>query len=151
MQQYPNYLQAPIHSYTGMMTNPYMERVNQLQQYQQNMNTFSALGKIVESEDVVRATDIPMDGNMYFFPKADGSMIYGKQWMANGTTRLLAFKPILSEEPNNSTNADIKSENDTFNEIKKVFVERMESVEERLDRIENNIKQNKSKKGVEND
>ena len=33
-------------------------------------NQFTPLGKIVESVDIVKATDIPMDGNMYYFPTA---------------------------------------------------------------------------------
>jgi hypothetical protein len=52
------------------------------------------MGKIVESIDIVKTTDIPMDGNVYYFPKADGTEIYAKQWMANGQTRISRFKPI---------------------------------------------------------
>ena len=65
--QYPQYFQP--------QTNPYMQRMEQLQQYQQSLqqplpptqmsgaNQMSTLGKIVDSIDVVKATDIPMDGN----------------------------------------------------------------------------------------
>ena len=42
---------------------------------------------------LVKVTDIPMDGNMYYFPKADGTEIYSKQFMPNGQTRILTFKP----------------------------------------------------------
>jgi hypothetical protein len=128
--------------------------LSQLQQYQQNLNTFSALGKIVENEDVVKTTDIPMDGNMYYFPRADGSVIYGKQWLANGTTRLIAFKPILNTEPNISLSEDIKPDLGALEDFKTALIERIESVNERLERIENNIRQgatNKGKKGVSED
>lgn len=65
----------------------------------QQMNV---MGKIVDSIDVVKATDVPMDGNLYYFPKADGTEIFGKQWLANGQTRILTFKPVLEKGPNNS-------------------------------------------------
>ena len=156
MQQFMNYLPTPTHSYPQMMgmSNFYNDRIAQLQQYQQNLNTFSALGKIVENEDVVKTTDIPMDGNMYYFPRADGSVIYGKQWLANGTTRLLNFKPIFDAEPNNSTTSTLEAENGANNGVTDVLLEQLKSVNERLERIENNIRQsatNKSKKGVSED
>ena len=85
MQPYlnPNYFNQ-----YNQMQNPYMDRMAQLQQYQQSLqqplqptqmsgaNQMSALGKIVDSIDVVKATDIPMDGNAYYFPKADGTEVY---------------------------------------------------------------------------
>jgi hypothetical protein len=128
-----------------------MDRLTQLQQYQQNLNTFSALGKIVESEDIVKTTDIPMDGNMYYFPKADGTEVYGKKWLPNGQTQILAFKPTLDDKANISSSEDIKFDLGALDEFKNVFLEQIESVNERLDRIENNIRQsstNKVKKGA---
>lgn len=88
-----------------MQNNPYMQRMENLQQFQQAINQppvaqnqFLALGKMVESIDIVKATDIPIDGNMYYFPKADGTEIYGKRWLANGTTEIIAYKPILDAQ-----------------------------------------------------
>lgn len=31
----------------------------------------NVIGKIVDSVEIVRSMDIPMDGNLYYFPKAD--------------------------------------------------------------------------------
>ena len=158
MQQFPNYYQTQMPTYQGNyqqpmmnMSNPYMDRLTQLQQYQQSLNTFSTLGKIVESEDIVKTTDIPMDGNMYYFPKADGTEIYAKKWLPNGQTQILAFKPILDSKANISSTEDIKFDFGALDEFKTVFLEQIESVNERLERIENNIRQgstNKAKKGV---
>ena len=100
--------QQPINQYYQQpyMQNPYMQRMENLQQFQQAIQPqipqqqFTPLGKIVDSVDIVKATDIPMDGNMYYFPKADGTEIYGKAWMANGQTRILTFKPVLDDNPN---------------------------------------------------
>ena len=110
MQQFQN-----PNFYTGYQQpqyNPYLQRMENLQQFQQviqqpmsptqmsGTSQFAPLGKIVESVDMVKATDIPMDGNMYYFPKADGTEIYGEAWMANGQTRILTFKPVLDDNSN---------------------------------------------------
>jgi hypothetical protein len=80
-----------------------MENLQQFQQTlqpQPQMQTvqYQPLGKIVDSVDVVKATDIPMDGNAYYFPKADGTEVYMKRWLANGTTETTVYKPILDKE-----------------------------------------------------
>ena len=118
MAQYPNYLNQPFQQQFNYPQYNYqpmqLERLSQLQQFQQNLQqpqmqgNFATLGKIVESIDIVKATDIPMDGNMYYFPKADGTEIYAKQWGANGQTRILTFKPILNNEADNSSQSDLK-------------------------------------------
>lgn len=82
---------------------PYVDRMSQLQsmgvQSNQvnNINQMLTLGKVVESIDVVKTMDIPMDGSMYYFPKADGKEIYAKQWLPNGTTNVVVFKPELED------------------------------------------------------
>ena len=86
--------------------NPYMDRLSQLQSMQQNMasqQAFTPLGKIAESVETVKATDIPIDGNTYYFPKADGSAIYTKRWLPNGTTEIMTYAPVIETEPSNST------------------------------------------------
>ena len=161
MQQFPNYYQTQVPTYQGNyqqpmmnMSNPYMDRMNQLQQFQQSLQggnqNLQMLGKIVEIEDIVKATDIPMDGNMYYFPKADGTEIYAKRWLPNGQTQILAFKPILDSKANISPSGDTEIDLRALDEFKTVFLEQIESVNERLDRIESNIRQgstNKAKKG----
>ena len=118
--------QQPINQYyqgqQPYMINPYMQRMENLQQFQQtiqqpqinNANSFTPLGKIVDSVDIVKATDIPMDGNMYYFPKADGSEIFSKQWLSNGQTRILTFKALLDDNTNELSMSDEKSKIDSI-------------------------------------
>ena len=54
-------------------------------------------GKIVDSEDVVRVTEVPM-GGYGIFPKADMSEIYIKSWNNNGTTRIIKYEPAEASE-----------------------------------------------------
>lgn len=144
MQNYQSYY--PFNAnYQPAQQNPYMQRMEYLQQYQQNLqqpvpqpqmsNQFPALGKIVESIDIVKATDIPMDGNMYYFPTADGSVVYGKQWMPNGQTRILPFKPILESE---TENVSISCEKFDLEENKRILegiLTDLQTLNEKIDKI----------------
>ena len=142
MQPYlnPNYFNQ-----YNQMQNPYMDRMAQLQQYQQSLqqplqptqmsgaNQMSALGKMVDSIDVVKATDIPMDGNAYYFPKADGTEVYCKQWLQNGTTRILTFKPAFEDNPNNVSSDTEKLKISLSDEVTDVFMKRFDELEKRID------------------
>ena len=144
MQTYQNFY-PQMNNYGHMMPNPYMDRMAQLQQYQQNLqqpivpaqtpvsNQMSALGKMVDSIDVVKATDIPMDGNAYYFPKADGTEVYCKQWLQNGTTRILTFKPVFEDNPNNLSSDTEKLKISLSDEVTDVFMKRFDDIEKRLD------------------
>lgn len=68
------------------------QNVNIQQQQQQILN-----GKIVDSKDVVKVTEVPL-GSYGVFPKADFSEIYVKLWNNDGTTSLVEFKPVLQEQ-----------------------------------------------------
>jgi hypothetical protein len=90
------------------------------------------IGKIVDSVDVVKATDVPMDGNMYYFPKADGTEIYAKQWLTNGQTRILTFKPILDNRVDNSSQNDEKSNLCGIDEFTEVLDAKFEELYKRI-------------------
>lgn len=83
-------------------------------------------GKIVDSEDVVKATEVPI-GGYGIFPKADLSEIYIKSWNNNGTTSVITFKPIIPEpQQAGQTN----SEN---NEISNLLLQKIDLLENKLD------------------
>lgn len=145
MQAYQNYFQPQMNN-GQMMMNPYMDRMAQLQQYQQNLQQpvvptqmpganqqMNVIGKIVDSVDVVKATDVPMDGNMYYFPKADGTEIFGKQWLSSGQTRILTFKPVFDDDTNNVSNTEEKLKLGLSDEATEVFMKRFDELEKRLD------------------
>ena len=157
-QQPINQFYQPQQQY---MPNPYMQRMENLQQFQQAIqpqpqmqgaNNFTPLGKIVDSVDIVKATDIPMDGNMYYFPKADGSEIFGKQWLANGQTRILTFKASLDDECNNLSSEAEKLKIEPSDEFLEVFQSMFDGVLERIDKLEKSLKPNsRTKKEVNAD
>lgn len=145
MQQYQPFYPQMNNNYQTPAQNPYMDRMAHLQQYQQSLqqpivptqtpvsNQMSALGKIVDSIDVVKATDIPMDGNAYYFPKADGTEVYCKQWLQNGTTRILTFKPVFEDDTNNLSYDEEKLKIGLSDDVTEVFMKRFDELEKRLD------------------
>lgn len=145
MQPYQTFYPQMNNNYQMPMQNPYIDRMAQLQQYQQSLqqpivptqmsgaNQMSALGKMVDSIDVVKATDIPMDGNAYYFPKADGTEVYCKQWLQNGTTRILTFKPVFEDNPNNLSPDTEKFKISLSDEVTEVFMKRFDELEKRID------------------
>ena len=150
MQPYQNFSQmnnpyAQMNNMYAQPNNPYADRMNFLQNYQQSLqqpivptqtpvsNQMTTLGKMVDSIDVVKATDIPMDGNAYYFPKADGTEVYCKQWLQNGTTRILTFKPVLEDNPNNVSSDTEKLKIGLSDEVTDVFMKRFDELEKRID------------------
>ena len=155
MSQFPNYF--PMNNYPQnygqqmqqQQYNPYMQRLDHLQQFQQSLQQqqmpvqnqpFSPLGKYVESIDIVKATDIPMDGNMYYFPKADGSEIYAKQWLANGTTQILSFKPVLNDRQGNVQDKQEMPKMGLSDDLVMAFMQRFDDLTDRFDKLEKSIK-----------
>lgn len=140
--------------------NPYLQRMENLQQFQQviqqpmsptqmsGTSQFAPLGKIVESVDMVKATDIPMDGNMYYFPKADGTEIYGKAWMANGQTRILTFKPVSDDNPNTLSQDEEKLNLEVLGQVLEGIQSDIKTLTEKLDKIS---KPTRAKKEVTED
>ena len=106
----------------------------QLPQPQQQMVPVAAQnipGKIVESLDIAKVTDVPF-GGYGIFPKADFSEVYIKMWNGNGTTNLVTFKPIVEA----SIVKDVSEEEpqisqDSINAI----LEKICQLEEKLDNI----------------
>lgn len=151
MQPYPN---PNYYTQYQQQFNPYMQRMENLQQFQQSLNPapqaqpFTPLGKMVESVDIVKVTDIPMDGNVYYFPKADGEEIYTKQFMPNGQTRILTFKPITDDNHNNLPLDEEKTKFDTFNAFLEGIQADIKTLSDKVDKI---LKPNRAKKEVDAD
>lgn len=96
-----NPYQAPMMNNPYIQSqNPYMDRMNFLQNYQQSLQQPMQMnqrsmpqqiaginGRIVQAVENINANEVPMDGSMAFFPKQDMSEIYVKGWNADGTIR----------------------------------------------------------------
>lgn len=85
---YPNYNQS-------------MQQIPQIRPNQYKpQNSIVLQGKVVDSLDVVKATDIPYDGSISYFPLTDGTAIITKQLQQDGTSKLVIYKPMIDNEEN---------------------------------------------------
>lgn len=72
--------------------------ISPMQQSGLNMPKNGLQGKQVDSVEVVRATDVPFDGSISYFPLTDGSAIVTKQLQMDGTSKIVVFKPFNEQK-----------------------------------------------------
>lgn len=108
---------------------PQIQRVQPIEQNVQPINNqpylqplqvtkpLGLLGKSVDSIEVVKATDIPLDGSISYFPLTDGSAIVTKQLKADGTSKTIVYKPIQDTEETVPMYVTIEELDKRFNEI----------------------------------
>lgn len=102
----------PYYSYTPQYgRNPYIQQPITTQQYQPQATEYMSQmqnayqkplglqGKTVDNIEVVKATDIPLDGSISYFPLVDGSAIVTKQLQPDGTSRMIVYKPVETQQP----------------------------------------------------
>ena len=75
------------------------------------------LGKAVESIDVVKATDIPLDGSISYFPLTDGSAIVSKQLQTDGTSKMVVYKPTQEDKKEEIQFATLDDIQEAINDI----------------------------------
>ena len=98
-------------------------------------------GKQVDSMEVVKATDVPFDGSVSYFPLMDGSAIITKQLQNDGTSKITIFKPIeeQSSEIPYITQEELKS---ALNELN---LDELDDIKEELRELKKQIKEIKKK------
>ncbi len=118
-----------------------MQMNPQTNQVQQNNQTVLQ-GKSVDSIDVVKATDVALDGSVCYFPLIDGSAIITKQLQQDGTSKITVYKPVV-EEPNNQEPKYV-TENELKKEISKIdfseFNDRFKEIDRKIEDLSDDIK-----------
>lgn len=104
MNYYPNYNQ-----YYGQGMQQQLQQVpkmppveQQYPQYVQPQPVYKQIGlqgKSVDSIEVVKAMEIPLDGSVSYFPITDGTAIVTKQLQPDGSSKTIVYKPVDEEEP----------------------------------------------------
>ena len=84
---------------------------------------------------MVRATDIPIDGNSYYFPKADGSEVYSTRWLQNGSTEINTYVKL-----------NVQEEQQEKKRIEDDIIEKLNSIDERIAKLEKGLIKPVSKK-----
>jgi len=94
----PYYNQQNKFANVQNMAMPQQNYVQPIQQPMQMPTQSIILGKIVDNIEVVKATDIPLDGSISYFPLTDGSAIVSKQLQMDGTSKIVVYKPYEEEK-----------------------------------------------------
>ena len=134
----------PYYNQQRYQTNQQIEPINhhfnmpsyvQPVQLQPQPTQMNLLGKSVDSIDVVKAMDIPLDGSISYFPLTDGSAIVTKKLQSDGTSKTVVYKPVeedkkeskafitmdeLQQELQNLDILDINDINDIKDEMEKL-------------------------------
>lgn len=102
------------------------------------------LGKAVESIDVVKAMDIPLDGSISYFPLTDGTAIVSKQLQTDGTSKIVVYKPIEEEQKENIKYATLE---DIEEAISDIDLSDIQDLKDEIKDIKKQLKDFRSKKG----
>ena len=119
MNYYPNFF-TNGYSYGGNNA----QYIPQAQSYLPQTPQPQLNGKMVDSIEVVKATEVPI-GGYGLFPKADLSEIYIKSWNNNGTTSVITFVPAQTSITQNET----QTVDNTIMEI----LNKVNSLEQKID------------------
>jgi hypothetical protein len=104
------------------------------------------LGKAVESIDVVKATDIPLDGSISYFPLTDGSAIVSKQLQNDGTSKIVVYKPAKEDKKEEIQFATLDDLQEAIGEID---LSDIQDLKEEIKDIKKQLKDLKPKKTKE--
>lgn len=150
------YYQNPLvqpYNYQPMYQNMQQPMQQPIQKVQPTEQFPRLQGKSVDSVDVVKAMDIPLDGSISYFPLTDGTAIVSKQLQQDGTSKTVIYKPmeekdIAEELPKYITidefNAAIsKINNNEFKDDIKAMKRKMQDITEDIKDINNYINKRK--------
>ena len=109
---------------------------------QMGLNRAFLNGKQVESIDIVKTLEIPLDGSISYFPLVNGTAIATKQLMQDGTSKITIYEPKTQKEDMKfATIEDIdkRLEKLGFNEIDDLKDD-LEDLKKELKDIKNKLK-----------
>ena len=150
-----NPYQAPMMNNPYMQSqNPYMDRMNFLQNYQQNLQQplvptsmsganqqampqqiVGINGRIVQAVETINPNEVPMDGSVAFFPKQDLTEIYAKSWNTDGTIRTLTFKPVLNDKTDILSGDTEKLEFDLSEKATEGIMAKLNELSEKIEQL----------------
>lgn len=99
-------------------------------------------GKQVDSIDVVKAIEYPLDGSVSYYPLTDNSAIVTKQLQNDGTSKITIFKPVEEE---NNTNRYITQE-DMEKALNGLEIPDIDDLKDDLEDLKKEIRDLKKKK-----
>lgn len=143
-QQYPQFVNGYMQPNNQQMINP--------NQMNNNMQTpMSLQGRMVESQEVVKVIDAPLNGSIIYLPQTDGNAIYTKQLQTDGTSKTNVYQ--LSSEsasPNEKLKESVSKEDiekiyEDISEIKKSLESSVNNIIKYLDNFKDDFTKEMSK------
>lgn len=128
------------------MPQPMQQPVQQIPQVAPIMSQTGILGKVVDSVDVVKGTDIPLDGSTSYFPLADGTAIVTKSLQMDGTSKMVIYKPIEENKKNLPKYLTIEELDEKLKKIKQIDPDDFDELKDTIESLKKEVKGLKSKK-----
>ena len=138
--QYNPYLNRFYGQQQANMSQP-MELPQQTQNVpQMGLNRALLNGKQVESIDIVKSLEIPLDGSISYFPLVNGTAIATKQLMQDGTSKITIYEPKTQKD-------DIKfaTIEDIDKRIEKIDFSEIDDLKDDLEDLKKELKDIKNK------
>lgn len=121
---------------------PYVSPIQNPMQNSPLQNRQFLNGKSVDSIDVVKAMDIPLDGSISYFPIADGSAIVTKQLQTDGTSKTIVYRPVNEEKKDTPVYVTMPELEKTISELD--FGD-IEDIKDELKEVKKELKELKNK------
>lgn len=125
-------IQQPMQTYTPQPVAPVVQGLQ---------------GKLVDSIDVVKGAEIPLDGSVSYFALTDGTAIVTKQLQNDGSSKIIVYKPVENpieeiKQPSYITSEELELKMKDFNtkEIKDIKDE-LKSLKREIRDIKDDIKE----------
>ena len=107
---------------------------------QMGLNRAFLNGKQVESIDIVKNLEIPLDGSISYFPLVNGTAIATKQLMQDGTSKITIYEPKVEKESIKYATID-----DIDKKLEKLDFSEIDDLKEELDDLKKELKELKNK------
>lgn len=149
----PNYGMPGFNMY-GMnpMYQPQMQRMQQVEQPYNQYNSqpiykqqAGLQGKSVDSIDVVKAMEIPLDGSVSYFPLTNGTAIITKQLQQDGTSKTIVYEPVKEEEkesrPQYITAEELTKQVNIINQNNSSLRDGVNNIQDRIEELSGSFKE----------
>ena len=107
---------------------------------QMGLNRAFLNGKQVESIDIVKNLEIPLDGSISYFPLVNGTAIATKQLMQDGTSKITIYEPKTQKDDTKFATIE-----DIDKRIEKIDFSEIDDLKDDLEDLKKELKDIKNK------
>ncbi len=107
---------------------------------QMGLNCAFLNGKQVESIDIVKNLEIPLDGSISYFPLVNGTAIATKQLMQDGTSKITIYEPKTQKEDTKFATIE-----DIDKKLEKLDFSEIDDLKEEINDLKKELKELKNK------